>query len=97
MLANKQQNLWDDQIRAMADNGGVIGVHFCSRLVLGVNDRQAEIPDVIRQIKYLVDVGGIEQRDQRIADRRAELDARRESVIGRVDAELERLKAMQEG
>ena len=60
MLANKLQNLWDEQVRAMADNGGVIGVHFCSRLVLGTDDRQSEIPDVIRQIKYLVDIGGID-------------------------------------
>lgn len=59
-LADKQQNLWDDQIREMADNGGVIGVHFCSRLVLGVDNAQAVIPDVIRQIRYLVDVGGID-------------------------------------
>ena len=59
-LANKLQNLWDDQVRSMADNGGVIGVHFCSRLVLGTDDRQSELPDVIRQIRYLVDVGGID-------------------------------------
>ncbi len=59
-LAPKLQNLWDDQIRAMAGNGGVIGVHFCSRLVLGVDDRQSEIEDVVRQIRYLVDVGGID-------------------------------------
>lgn len=58
-LAPKLQNLWDDQIRAMAANGGVIGIHFCSRLVLGVNDRQAEIADVVRQIRYVADVGGI--------------------------------------
>jgi membrane dipeptidase len=59
-IADKQQNLWDDQIRDMAENGGVIGVHFCSRLVLGVNGKQAEIPDVVRQIRYLVDKGGID-------------------------------------
>ena len=59
-IANKQQNLWDDQIRAMAENGGVIGMHFCSRLVLGENGVQAEISDVVRQIKYVVDVGGID-------------------------------------
>ena len=59
-IANKQQNLWDDQIRAMAENGGVIGMHFCSRLVLGENGVQAEIADVVRQIKYVVDVGGID-------------------------------------
>jgi membrane dipeptidase len=60
VLADKQQNLWDDQIRDMARNGGVIGIHFCSRLVLGVNDRQATIPDLLRQIRYVVDVGGID-------------------------------------
>ena len=59
-LADKGSNLWDEQIRAMADNGGVIGVHFCSRLVLGVNDRQSEIADVVRQIRYVMDVGGLE-------------------------------------
>ncbi len=60
VLADKQQNLWDDQIRDMADNGGVIAAHFCSRLVLGINDQQAEIADLVRQIRYLVDVGGID-------------------------------------
>ncbi|MBM3959741.1 MAG: hypothetical protein FJ314_08225 [SAR202 cluster bacterium] len=59
-LAPKLQNLWDDQIKDMAANGGVVAIHFCSRLVLGVNDRQSEIPDVIRQIKYVRDVGGID-------------------------------------
>ena len=59
-LAPKLQNLWDSQIRAMAENGGVIGVHFCSRLVLGVDDRQSEIEDVVSQIRYLTDTGGID-------------------------------------
>ena len=59
-IAEKQQNLWDDQIRAMADNGGVIGIHFCSRLVLGQNNVQAEISAVVRQIGYVSDVGGID-------------------------------------
>ncbi len=59
-LANKAQNLWDDQLRDMAANGGVVAMHFCSRLVIGVNDRQSEIPDVIRQIRYCVDKAGID-------------------------------------
>ena len=59
-LANKQQNLWDGQLRDMAKNGGVVAMHFCSRLVLGVNDRQAEIPDVIRQVRYCVDRAGMD-------------------------------------
>ena len=59
-LADKQQNLWDDQIREMAENGGVIGAHFCSRLVVGVNEKQAERKVLRRQSRYLVDVGGID-------------------------------------
>ncbi len=60
VLAGKQQNLWDDQLGDMAKNGGVVAMHFCSRLVLGVNDRQSEIPDVIRQVRYCVDKAGID-------------------------------------
>lgn len=59
-IADKPQNLWDEQIKAMGDNGGVIGMHFCSRLVLGVNGVQAEIADVVKQIRYVADVGGID-------------------------------------
>jgi membrane dipeptidase len=59
-IAEKQQNLWDDQIVDMANNGGVVAIHFCSRLVLGVNGVDAEIEDVIRQIKYVTNVGGID-------------------------------------
>jgi membrane dipeptidase len=59
-LAPKPQNLWDQQIRAIADGGGIIAVHFCSRLVLGVDDRQSTVDDVVRQIRCMADVGGIE-------------------------------------
>jgi membrane dipeptidase len=59
-IADKQQNLWDEQIVDMANNGGVVAIHFCSRLVLGVNGVDGEIDDVIRQIKYVADVGGID-------------------------------------
>ena len=59
-IADKPQNLYDEQIRAMADNGGVIGIHFCSRLVLGVNGVQASVDDVLKQIRYVADVGGID-------------------------------------
>ena len=59
-LADKAQNLHDEHVRDMANIGGVVAVHFCSRLVLGVDDRQAQIPDLIRQIRYVADVGGID-------------------------------------
>ncbi len=59
-IADKPQNLHDDQIKAMAANGGVIGIHFCSRLVLGENGVQADISDVVKQIRYVANVGGID-------------------------------------
>ena len=46
VIANKQQNLWDEQIRELSDNGGILAIHFCSRLVLGVDDIQSDITDV---------------------------------------------------
>ena len=60
VIANKQQNLWDEQIRQLSENGGILAIHFCSRLVLGVDDRQSTIPDVISQIKYVKNKGGID-------------------------------------
>ena len=59
-IAPKPQNLWDEQIRAMADNGGVVAIHFCSRLVLGDDERQATIDDVVCQIRYVANMGGID-------------------------------------
>jgi len=60
VVADASQNLWDDQIRAMAANGGVIGIHFCSWMVKNERDIQAEIDDLIRQIRYVSNVGGID-------------------------------------
>lgn len=56
-------NLDDGQIKQLADKGGVLGVHFCSHII---NDayypvkKQAPIDDLIRQIDYIADVGGID-------------------------------------
>ena len=52
------QLLWDDQIKDLADNGGVAAVHFCSRVLL--DSGHATIDDVLTHIDYLVDAGGIE-------------------------------------
>jgi len=52
------QLLWDDQIKDLADNGGVAAVHFCSRVLL--DDGHTTIDDVLTHIDYLVDMGGIE-------------------------------------
>ena len=59
-LANKKQNLWDYQIKELSKNNGILAIHFCSRLVLGTNDKQANIIDVVKQIKYVKNIGGID-------------------------------------
>ena len=53
------QNLWDAQIRELADNGGVAAVHFASGVLVD-GDELASIADVVRHIDHLIDVGGID-------------------------------------
>ncbi len=52
---NNQRNLTDDQIRAIAAKGGVIGIGFWDTAVCGT-DADA----IVRAIKHTVDVGGVE-------------------------------------
>ena len=53
------QLLWDDQIKALADNGGVAAIHFCSQVLLGTGQR-ATVDDVLAHLDRLVNVGGID-------------------------------------
>lgn len=57
-LCNHARNLTDEQIRAIATGGGVIGVNFCTHFL--AHGRQATIHDVVEQIEYLVRIGGID-------------------------------------
>lgn len=57
-LCNHPRNLNDDQIRALADRGGVIGVNFYPYFLDPTG--AAFIGHVIDQIDYLVKVGGIQ-------------------------------------
>ena len=53
-------DLSDQRIRAIADRGGVIGLHFCTYIknLKGLN-RPPTIDDLIDHVEYLVKVGGI--------------------------------------
>jgi membrane dipeptidase len=53
-------DLDDREIRAIADKGGVIGVHFCTyiRNINGWN-WQPTVEDLMAHVQYLVNVGGI--------------------------------------
>jgi membrane dipeptidase len=54
-------DLEDDQIRAIADRGGVIGLHFCT-YIKNLNGWywSPTIDDLIDHVQYLVKVGGID-------------------------------------
>jgi membrane dipeptidase len=55
------QLLWDDQIRALADNGGVACIHFSSSVLIGrQTGRRATVDDVLAHIEHVVNVGGID-------------------------------------
>lgn len=55
-LCNHPRNLTDDQLRAIADLGGVIGVNFYPPFLSG--DGRAGIEHVIRHIEHIAEVAG---------------------------------------
>lgn len=57
-LCDHPRNLTDQQIQALADQGGVIGVNFCPYFLK--KDQPATVDDVVEQVMYLVNVGGIQ-------------------------------------
>lgn len=54
-LRNHPRNLDDEQIRQVAEAGGVIGVNFFPSLVA---EKEPSLRDVVRQLAYLEDVAG---------------------------------------
>lgn len=56
-LCNHPRNLNDKQLRALADNKGVVGINFCPDFLN--SSGQASIDDVVRHICHIVDVAGI--------------------------------------
>ena len=57
-LADHRRNLKDDQLRAIARTGGVVGVNFHGPFL--TRARHAHLKDVVAQIQYLVKTAGIE-------------------------------------
>jgi membrane dipeptidase len=56
-VTSHPRNLTDDQIRAIAATGGIVGVNFHSRFL--VSEGRAHIADVVRHVLHLVQVAGI--------------------------------------
>jgi membrane dipeptidase len=57
-VANHPRNLTDDQLRVIAETGGVTGLNFHAQFVNGTND--ATLADVVKQVEYMVRVAGID-------------------------------------
>lgn len=59
-LAHRLPSLTDQEIRTVVDKGGVIGLHFMTHMLTGRLEPQATIEEVLAQIDYIVNVGGID-------------------------------------
>lgn len=57
-LTPHPRNLTDDQIRGIARTGGVVGINFHSRFL--VERGRAHLGDVVRHIRHVMRVGGVE-------------------------------------
>jgi len=56
-LVNHSRNLTDDQIRAIANAGGVVGVNFYPTFI-AADGKTTTIETVLQQLQYLVKIGG---------------------------------------
>ncbi|MDI6602403.1 MAG: dipeptidase [Thermoanaerobacteraceae bacterium] len=56
-LCAHRRNLTDEQIKAIASTGGVIGINFAAEFL---SSGQAGMEDIIRHIDHIVDVAGID-------------------------------------
>lgn len=58
-LCNHSRNLTDDQLRAIAECGGTVGVNFYSKLLREQSD-ESTLNNIVRHIKHMVSVMGVE-------------------------------------
>lgn len=55
-LCNHSRNLKDDQIKAIAKRGGIVGICFCSPFLNENN--QATVDDIVKHISYVINLVG---------------------------------------
>jgi membrane dipeptidase len=58
-ISNRLPALTEDEIRATADRGGVLAVHFMTHMLTGRFRPQATLDELVNQIDAMVRVGGI--------------------------------------
>jgi membrane dipeptidase len=59
-LANRVPCLTEEEVRAVADRGGVVALHFMTHMLTGRSAPRAGLDDVLRQIEAVVRAGGID-------------------------------------
>jgi membrane dipeptidase len=61
-ITDRPQNLTDDELVALRQNGGVVGLHFFSRLInrKGPDAGQAHLEDLYTHIDYIARIAGME-------------------------------------
>jgi membrane dipeptidase len=59
-LGHRLPSLTDEEIRAIADKGGVIGLHFMTHMLTGRPEPPATMDEVVAQIDYMVKIGGVD-------------------------------------
>jgi membrane dipeptidase len=59
-IAHRVPSLTDEEIRRLAERGGVLGLHFMTHMLTGRFAPPATVEEVVRQIDGLVNLGGID-------------------------------------
>ncbi|HOG47356.1 MAG TPA: membrane dipeptidase, partial [Anaerolineae bacterium] len=59
-LGHRLPSLTDEEIRAIADKGGVIGLHFMTHMLTGRLEPPATMDEVMAQIDYIIKIGGVD-------------------------------------
>ena len=54
------RNLSDEMIRKLSERGGVMGLNYCSSFIEDHNEKMTMIKDMVRHIRHIVEVGGID-------------------------------------
>lgn len=57
-LCDHSRNLTDDMILALRDNGGIMGMNYCSLFLDG--SKTSKVSEIIKHIQYIKDLAGIE-------------------------------------
>jgi membrane dipeptidase len=60
-LSSHQRNLWDEQIKVLANKGGVSGINFCAAFLnADLKDEHSRVDAMVKHVQHFINVGGIE-------------------------------------